>query len=155
MFEGVNSVASRVCPTSHLFSCRMDNLKMSRWRTSSRSLILAKHLDLMAYRQGQSTISKEFRKAHSGGCFTSANMSSPIGLTKGHIGFFESKKLDSSNATTSIWVRSILFCTGHKEGKVGLFNAYFLLVLPTQCIRSSWQNQNLCSSIDTPWAGNQ
>jgi hypothetical protein len=29
-------------------------------------------------------------------------------------------------------------CIGHKEGKVSLSSAYFLLVLPTQHIRSSW-----------------
>jgi hypothetical protein len=43
-------------------------------------------------------------------------------------------------------VRFVPSCTSHKEGKVGLSNAYFMLVPPTQRIGSTWQNQNLCSS---------
>jgi hypothetical protein len=49
-------------------------------------------------------------------------------------------------------MRSILAYIGHNEGKVGLSRAYFLIVPPTQQLKSSWQNQNLCSSIDAPLA---
>ncbi len=93
---------------------------------------------------------KIFQGGHSGGQFMGANMLSPIELTKGHLSFSKNKKPYSSNATTSIWMRFVPSNTSHKESKAGLSSAYFLLVLPTQCIRSSWQNPNLCNSIDTP-----
>jgi hypothetical protein len=53
MFEGANNVASKVHPTSHLFSCKMDNLNMSNDESFSHSLIWAKHLDPIAYKHGQ------------------------------------------------------------------------------------------------------
>jgi hypothetical protein len=50
MFEGVNNVVSKVRPTSHLFSCKMDSLKVPDDESSSHSLILAKYLDPIGYR---------------------------------------------------------------------------------------------------------
>jgi hypothetical protein len=47
MFEGDNNVASRVRPTSHLLSYKMDSLNVS-----GHSLFWAKHLDPMAYKHG-------------------------------------------------------------------------------------------------------
>jgi hypothetical protein len=37
------------------------------------------------------------------------------------------------------------------EGKVGLSRAYFLLVPPTQWLRSSWQNQNYVVQLMHLW----
>ncbi len=114
------------------WKCRID-------KSSFHSLILTKHLHQMVYRQGQKYHhQKNIQRAHLRSCFTSANMSSPTGLMRGHFGFSKSKKPASSNVTISIWVRFSPSCIGHKEGKVSLSSAYFLLVLPTQHIRSSW-----------------
>jgi hypothetical protein len=93
-------------------------------------------------------------RAHPRGYFTCGDMSSPTKFTRVHLGFSENKKSTSSNVSMSIWMRSIPSCTSHKVSKACLLSAYILLVLPTQNIRSSWQNQNLCSSIDTTLATN-
>jgi hypothetical protein len=92
--------------------------------------------------------------AHANGWFMSADLSSLTWLTMGYFNFFESKKPASSNATTSIWVGSVPTCKGQNEGKASLSSAYVMLVPPTRQIKSSWQNWNLCSSIDTPFVAN-
>jgi hypothetical protein len=154
MFERVNNVTSKGCPTSHLFSCKTDNLKvLGHW-------IFFPFLDF-----GQTYGSNGLKtmveaplpniwRAHPRGYFTCGNMSSPTKLTRVHLGFSKNKKPTSPNVSVSIWMRSIPSYTSHKANKAYLLSAYIMLVLPTQNIRSSWQNQNLYSSIDTTLATN-
>jgi hypothetical protein len=103
MFEGVNSVASRVHTTSHLFSYKMDSLKMLGQQNFFTFLNFGQAFGSNGLQTGvEVPLLTRFRGAYLGGYFIDVDMSSPTGLTRGHLGFSKSKKPASSNATTSI-----------------------------------------------------
>jgi hypothetical protein len=52
MFERVNSVASKICPTSHLFFFKMDSLNMLGRRMFFPFLVLGQTYGSNAYRHG-------------------------------------------------------------------------------------------------------
>jgi len=154
MFERVNNVTSKVRPTSHLFSYRMDNLKMLGHWIFFYILWFGQTYGSNGLKTVVEVPLPNIWRAHLRGYFTCGDMSSPTKLMRVHLGFFENKKSTSSNVNMSIWMRSIPYYTSHKVSKACVLSPYILLVLPTQNIRSLWQNQNLCSSIDTTLATN-
>jgi len=64
MFEGDNSVASRICPTSHLFSYKMDSLNVLGHQIFFPFLDLGQASGPMAYRHGQKDHRQKDSKGH-------------------------------------------------------------------------------------------
>ncbi len=127
-FVGGKMFAKRTRSASHLFCCWVKNLNTKAWQIFFPFWISGQ---LFAFV----------------GLLARRDSSSPKRFMGWHFGFLEKKKLASSNVVTSSWVKYVPSYTCHKEGTMGLPIAYFLPKPSTQRLWSSWQNQNLCSSI--------